>query len=263
MTRKKASFGMPDYMLAMHTLIKTALAAYNSAPQSVRVSPSVPVLYFGDYQSYRKSHLRIITVGLNPSLNEFPITKPFNPFRRFGAAATSPTSVSSMEMALNNYFVNDPYKKWFSCFEPLLSGFGASFYPGRRQNTALHTDLLSPVATNPTWSALNKNDQASLELAGVPLWHQLIDELQPHLALISVAARHLSKISFPSKNDWQPVFSIPRKKPYEVKHSARQLSSGFVTDFVFGQAAQLPFGSLSMQAKESIGTKLFGKLTNW
>ena len=44
-------------------------ARYKS--QSFVVNPSIPILYFGDEVAYRKSKLKVITVGKNPSLNEF------------------------------------------------------------------------------------------------------------------------------------------------------------------------------------------------
>ena len=37
-----------------------------------RVSPAVPVLFFGNLDAYCNSSLRVVTVGLNPSLQEFP-----------------------------------------------------------------------------------------------------------------------------------------------------------------------------------------------
>ncbi len=49
-----------------------------------RVSPAVPVLFFGDLDVYLASALRVVTVGLNPSLREFPAA---DPFRRFPLAA--------------------------------------------------------------------------------------------------------------------------------------------------------------------------------
>ena len=62
----------------------------------------------------------------------------------------------------------------------------SNFYPGW-ESTALHTDICSPVATNPTWSKLPKADQETLEMYGLPLWHDLLDQLRPHIVVISVA----------------------------------------------------------------------------
>jgi hypothetical protein len=44
------------------------------------VTPSAPILFFGDLQHFKKSKLHVITVALNPSRLEFP---PNTRFRRF------------------------------------------------------------------------------------------------------------------------------------------------------------------------------------
>ncbi len=48
------------------------------------VDPSCPILYFGDTCRYFASPLRVATVGLNPSLAEFPSN---DPYQRFPATA--------------------------------------------------------------------------------------------------------------------------------------------------------------------------------
>lgn len=50
------------------------------APKTATVRPSMPILYFGDRNAYAASPFRILTVGLNPSLAEFPTD---TPWRRF------------------------------------------------------------------------------------------------------------------------------------------------------------------------------------
>ena len=48
-----------------------------------RVNPSIPILFFGDLDAYFSSKVRVLSVGLNPSLHEFPSD---SPFRRFPQA---------------------------------------------------------------------------------------------------------------------------------------------------------------------------------
>jgi hypothetical protein len=55
----------------------------------------------------------------------------------------------------------------------MLNGIGASYYPGR-DNVALHTDLCSPVATDPTWSGLGWALRSRLIEGGRPLWQNLV-----------------------------------------------------------------------------------------
>lgn len=85
--------------------------------------------------------------------------------------------------------------RWFSSFEALLGGLYASYYP-RAENTALHTDLCSPLATDPKWSRLGSKTTKILMDQGVPLWHRLVEVLAPDVVLISVARKHLQRIGF-------------------------------------------------------------------
>lgn len=111
-----------------------------------RVSPAVPILFFGDVDAYASSPLCILTVGLNPSSEEFPARRPF---KRFPLAADVKAADRQRYVrALSAYFRTDPYGVWFRNFEPLLNGARSSYYPGR-DSTALHTDIYSPVATTP------------------------------------------------------------------------------------------------------------------
>ena len=135
------------------------------------VSPSIPILFFGDLHAYFSSRVRVLTVGLNPSLHEFPAD---SPFRRFPLAEGISVSEPDPYIdALSAYFRTDPYRSWFSAFEPLLNGLEASYYEGK-PSTALHTDICSPAATDPTWSGLGWDEQKALEKEGGPLWHDLL-----------------------------------------------------------------------------------------
>lgn len=111
-----------------------------------RVTPAVPILFFGDIDAYFRSRLRVVTVGLNPSSREFPTD---DPFQRFPLAERIDCADLGRYLdALSAYFRADPYAGWFRAWEPLLNGAGASYYPGAA-STALHTDICSLVATDP------------------------------------------------------------------------------------------------------------------
>ena len=132
--------------------------------QDFVVRPAIPILYFGDSHRYFSSPLRIVTVGLNPSSLEFLTDCRM---RRFPAAA-SPSVQRDHQChlaALDAYFrsTSDPYKSWFGSFEPILNGMDASFYDGQI-STALHTDLCSPLATDPTWSKLPPGKKSPREI---------------------------------------------------------------------------------------------------
>ena len=240
-------------------VVRTWHAFDHCAGRSWCVTPAAPILFFGDLHAYRDSPLRVLTVGLNPSLHEFPADKPF---RRFplaeGCIARKPSRYLD---AMSAYFRTDPYRGWFSTFEPLLDGMEASHYEGRA-STALHTDICSPVATNPTWSGLDEDTRSVLAARGNPLWHMLLEELRPQIVALSVAKAHLKRIKFEPLTEWQVIHAFgrtasggPRRTPYEI--SARWYDAGGERSlFVFGAAAQKPFGTLAADQKREAGRLL-------
>ena len=238
--------------------VALAWAAFErAATLPARVSPAAPVLFFGDLAAYQASRLRVLTVGLNPSLHEFP---PDSPFRRFPLAEdVTPLGSHRYLRALSAYFSISPYRRWFRSFESLLNGAESSYYPGARSSTALHTDICSPVATNPTWTKLDEATQSALEADGGPLWHTLLAALRPHLVALSVAGRHLSRIKFAPLSEWGVVYMSTRRgdgsrrtKPYEV-HARWYDVGGERSLFLFGRAAQTPFGLLNAEQKREAG----------
>jgi hypothetical protein len=97
----------------------------------------MPILFFGDLYGYRTSPTRYVTVGLNPSYQEFPEEAPWSRF----PAATPPEgrTLGAYLESLSAYFVTDPYRRWFDrSFEPVLRGAGASYYPGGRLHGSPH-----------------------------------------------------------------------------------------------------------------------------
>lgn len=240
-------------------IVDAAWRAYdNAARLPSRVSPAAPILFFGDLDAYLSSPLRIVTVGLNPSLMEFPADDPFSRFPLAeGPDGREPDRYLD---ALSAYYRTDPYSSWFSAFEPLLNGVGASYYD-RETSTVLHTDICSPVATSPTWSSLTDWERSALEAEGGALWHDLLETVRPQIVALSIAQRHLGRIEFESvTGGWEPmhVFTrtgsgVPRSRPYKVR--ARWYKVGEEHSlFVFGPAAQKPFGLLHDSQKRELGS---------
>ena len=216
------------------------------------VRPSIPILFFGDDERYASTARKVITVGLNPSRLEFPNV---DPFLRFPAARQIDPQRPALDQhlaALRAYFRERPYNAWFRpAFEPILNGLAASYYQGAA-NTALHTDICSPLATDPTWSRLGSVG-AQLTAAGVELWHRLVEQLAPDVILISVARRHLGMIRFPKLGVWETIHLIERKNPFMVQALRVEVVPQKPTLLVFGRAANLPFGTVSAADKRTIG----------
>ena len=225
-----------------------------AAPIDARVDASVPVLFFGDVDAYLGSPLRVVTVGLNPSSKEFPAS---DPFERFPLAdGTAAGDLAGYLDAMSSYFRTSPYKTWFRHLEPLLEGMGAGYWPGRA-SAALHTDICSPVATDPTWSGLSPADCEALLADGVPLWHGLVEALRPDVIVFSVAQGHLSRIGFDSVDEEWCDFHVidtkvgggPRRRPYRVQ-ARRYMVGGAAARFVFCPAMRSPLPIGTAQKRE-------------
>jgi hypothetical protein len=223
--------------------------------ENVVVKPSLPILYFGNLDGYTKSKLKVVTVGKNPSDNEFRLNK--NDSFSFVRFSEWDEKSKNLKSTLNPYFENEPLKQWFSCFEPILNGLSASYYNSCYNHTALHTDICSPLATNPTWSKLSKETQSSLYKEGFEIWKELIEELQPDIMFVSIP-RDLFRSVFKSSGNKLVVFNNkkngePRKKPYIVEMFEYKLGTEKKVKVVFGQAANKPFDTIFDQQKIEIG----------
>lgn len=218
------------------------------------VKPSAPVLYFGDSDAYGRSDVRIATVALNPSRVEFPAGAPFSRF----PGAEIPTQEPYLK-SLNAYFDVSPYKNWFDFFDQALRGMQASYWKNNL-NVALHTDIASILATDPTWSKLHKEEKERLASAGIPLWHALMATLEPDILLWSTAKEWLEQIGFPAVGGWFDICAFEEKKdgkrrrPVIVKGRWFRIIEGKLTLVAFCPAAQKPLGALSHAQKYAAGT---------
>lgn len=114
-------------MPTLNELLMQAWSEYDRFQNEPEVvHPSVPVLYFGDSRGYLESPLKVVTVCLNPSLQEFPKTDPFSRFpaaepAHTGTAIKPEQRADCLQTALDNYFKENPYNEWFRpSFEAFL-----------------------------------------------------------------------------------------------------------------------------------------------
>ncbi len=225
----------------LEDLLAECWSAYQRfAGQRFVVRPSIPILFFGDSRRYFGSGLKVVTVGLNPSDSEFPKKDPFLRFpkaRDLGENEKCRTLSLHVE-SLNDYFRTEPYTRWFRNLEPILNGLDSSYYD-RHANSAIHTDLCSPIATEPTWSGLRKDEQEQLELSGFKIWHTLIGILDPDVILISVAKRYVARIEFSLLDPPQVIWELERKNPYQAVGSRLLVSPTKQCLLVFGRARQV------------------------
>jgi len=253
--------------MTIERLAEESLRMYRETTQT-RVpvtSPSIPILYFGDQVAYEKSAIKVITVGLNPSHREFPADDRFKRFRKAEQISRrldpDKNDIRLFLDSLNDYYKDEPYSRWFGCFEPMLNGLNSSYYDNEYPSRVLHTDICSPLATDITWSKLDERQRARLSHSGNKMWHSLVEILAPDFILISVARRHLNKIRF-KRTKWRELICIThdkygnlRNNPYKVSISTYSID-GKKGILVFGRAANTPFGLISNDQKREIGKTL-------
>lgn len=225
------------------------------------VPDSLPITFFGDVSDYSKSDIRIVTAALNPSGIEFPENGP----RRFNVKLGL-SGPQGLEETLSKYFHKNPYSKWFSSFETVLNGMGAT-YGGKMQKapatrTALHVDLCSPIATTPTWSALPQSERRRLTKAGREIFEALIVDLAPDIVIASVAWDHITSwmVQFQDGRSWPSLITYEHTVAGEafrspLKVQAKRISLGDCRDVLFinGSAANTPFGRFSSERKREVG----------
>jgi hypothetical protein len=215
----------------------------------------MPIRWFGDRKAYQKSEIKIITVGLNPSDKEFREMDgdPFTSQLRFPDYEIG--NGSSLEKALNSYFEKNPYRSWFNGgFEYILNGMDASYYSGKK-NRALHTDICSPWATDPTWSKLSVLEQGILISTGFPEWEQLVKGLEPNIILFSVPQKYANMLKVGPLNELCRITTTKsgeqRSKPVVIQKGMYGRSLA-----VFGRTWNLPFGSLGKEQKIKLGKQI-------
>lgn len=242
-----------------HNLLQVTLNHFSQVSQNTYiVNPSIPILYFGDEKAYRSSALKVITVGKNPSLNEFlqKGTSTYDIYYRFpNFNGSNYTSV------WNEYFRKESLYQWFSAFEPILNGMGCSYYSDNDfVNKVLHTDICSPFATDPTWSKLDNNFRKLLFNQGFQIWKGLLKDLKPDVILVSIPKALF--INHINKSVGNPIYTItmkkdnkPRSKPYYIYFQEINLN-GESVKIIFGQAANKPFGTVLNKDKPKIGREI-------
>ena len=251
---------------SQHTLQNLAVRAWKlhtpaaGDPQDGVVAPSMPILYFGNVPRYLASPLRVVTVGLNPSNQEFPTGRPWQRFPDCACLVANGawrTSIDSYLEGLNRYFTTDPYGWFERAYGHICYGLGVS-YSDDADSVAVHTDMCCVSATDPTWTGLTPRQQ---EAVGdrYRLWHDLVEVLEPDVLLASVAQKHLDAIHFPKLGRGFSVYEVERDNPYVFHGSCLKIGSKR-TLLVTGRAANLPFGLVSYEEQRAAGSRIKDRL---
>jgi len=232
-------------------------------------TPSIPLLYLGNYEKYVQSPLKILTVGTNPSEKEFPIHNPFCRFKDteniLNKEHMTDNDVLNYLKSLNNYFdINSA--EWFDHFEPLLNGLNSSYY-SNHASTALHTYMCSPLSTLASWSKYEKTTSPILfhdvVYQGLKIWLDLLDTLAPDIVLSSLGDNYRGWLFPEQKLEWvkfhvfkETADGRERGRPFNVRCVVAKLGSGKRCLLVFGDRGVIPF-MISKKQKVMLGEKIY------
>jgi hypothetical protein len=148
-----------------------------------------PVPFFGQL-----STARIATVGINPSSREFvdeqgteltgadrrlPSLTSLG-IRHWGQADSA--HLRRILDACTNYFLRNPYDRWFKVLEYVLSNTGATYYG--LSASACHLDLV-PFATSSKWGVLPGSERRALLDASCDLMGLYLRDSQVELLVLN------------------------------------------------------------------------------
>lgn len=183
------------------------------------VQQAIPILWFGDMDAYFGSRKKIVTVGLNPSLKEFPKDKDRFPKAAglHGKRSLDPRDIEDYTAAMNAYFETEPYSKWFNHFEKALNPLDASYYANKRMpNRAIHIDIYAPFATDPTWSGLSLDQKLYIDEQSNGLYEDMQALLKPDVVLVS-ANKAVVDEQFQIGNNFEPYLGDADKGSHYLR----------------------------------------------
>jgi hypothetical protein len=125
-----------------------------------------PVPFFGGLDS-----ARVASVGINPSASEFlgssgleldGVNRRFPTLRSLGLRSWNQIGsdgVIKIRKACDQYFLGNPYTRWFGVLETLFTDSGLTYYG--REPSICHLDLV-PYATSQRWGDLDQKTRSDL-----------------------------------------------------------------------------------------------------
>lgn len=148
----------------------------------------------------------VATLGLNPSNREFVDesgreldgpNRRFHTLQSLGLRSWEDTEARHLRMILDscrNYFLCNPYDRWFKRLDDIVAGTGASFYDD--SSTACHLDLV-PYATSSKWTELTIHQRSTLLLFARDVLGILLRDSPIRMLLLngSSVVEHFEKVT--------------------------------------------------------------------
>jgi hypothetical protein len=241
------------------------------ATSETKVIPwSCPVPSFGDL-----SKARIATLGLNPSNREFVdesgnelqgSLRRFHTLKSLGLTSWSEVDTRHLCTILdsfNQYFVGNPYDRWFKVLDGVLSGLGASYY-----NTAFaacHLDLI-PYATECKWAELSLKQQSTLMVTTSDIVGRLLRDSSISILILNgrtVVEEFQNVVGLRLNSQEMADWSLPRK----TKQNIGGVAYSGVIDSVLGIPLEREVMVLgynhNLQSSYGVTTEVVSSIRKW
>ena len=255
------------------------------------IKGSIPIIWFGDMESYFKSKIKTVTVSLNPSCHEFMIdnsqydfvyrfkeTKSFNNKKHLDK-----DEKDKLIAMYNEYFKVHPYDFWFKEYEKIMGylsgnkgydvGYNMIGYESH-ENTAIHIDCLSAIATDPTWSKLKENAKYKTTVSNLPnyeLFVKFLLFLDPDVILFSSAYDYFYDCMKIYVNKLDPKLDIENVLVPDVSQVKNYpIRKGLINSFriknkrvIHGRYKFTPFTPIGSDVKEKAFQEILQTYKDW
>lgn len=229
-----------------------------------------PVPSFGDV-----SNSQIATVGINPSNREFldeygneleGHMRRFQSLRSLGINSWSDVEAKHLSLILEscrNYFLENPYDRWFRRLETIVGGAEASYYG--LSSSACHLDLV-PFATLQKWTALtNQQRRLLLKITGDTLGQLLRDSTIRVLVLNgqSVVDQFQTAYCVELEQKQMPSWCLPRRTGSNVAGVCYKGMIDGLSGVTFGHGVLVLGYNHNIQSSFGVTEKVMRSIRDW
>jgi len=231
---------------------------------------SCPVPYFGRLQGSA-----VATLGINPSNREFvdatggELDGDSRRFPTLGSLGlqtwgdASSLDVTAIVSACNDYFLGNPYSRWFDTLDTLMRPAGASYYS--YDNPAAHLDLV-PYATHVKWGSLRQDQQRTLLRSGQDLLASLLRDSTIELLVLNGASvvRQFEEVAgIELAREYNPCWDLPRRGTDPVRGVAYTGSLDHIAEVDFGRSIAVAGYNHNLQSSFGVTNRAVEAIARW
>jgi len=227
-----------------------------------------PVPAFGNL-----ANAQVATLGLNPSNREFvdesgeelqgPARR-FHTLRSLGLNSWSEVDARHLNIMLeacHQYFLGNPYDRWFRKLNYVVAGTQASFYDA----TACHLDLI-PYATACKWTELTWQQRSSLLTIAGDTLALLLRDSPVHTLILNgnaVVQQFQDIANVKLEKEEMPTWSLPRQTKPHVTGIAYRGVVDTLSGISLGHGILVLGYNHNLQSSFGVTTEVVNAIRDW